>query len=54
MATLRLRFWLAVLDTVFFFRGFGSPLYLWVVGKCSDADWARNTTASPSVDEKQP
>lgn len=37
---MRLKFWLYALDLVFACGGFGSPLYLWVVGKVSDAtDW---------------
>lgn len=41
MSKLRLHFWLRVLDVIAFFGGFGSRPYLWAVGKCSDADWAR-------------
>jgi hypothetical protein len=37
---MRLRLWLTVLDILSALGLFGSPLYLWAVGKASDAtDW---------------
>jgi len=36
----RLHFWLLAMDVVAWGGGFGSKLYLWCVGKASDAtDW---------------
>lgn len=38
--TLRLRFWLAMMDVTNAVFGFGSPAYLWACSKAGDAtDW---------------
>lgn len=45
--SMRLRFWLAALDAICLCGGYGTPLYLWAVGKASDAtDWGEPLDAA--------
>lgn len=31
--------WLFALDTVFFFGGYGTPLYQWVLGRAAESEY---------------